>query len=98
VENGIEIQTKDIQNMFNEIYMKKILSLCKEIDFQVPESFRMPNIWPRKNLSTLYAKYTEQSKNTEHCMRDMPSYVQRQSYQDNSKLFSRNSKSQEIMD
>jgi hypothetical protein len=48
VEEGAEIQTKCIRNLFTEIIEENLSILWKDMDIQVWESSRTPNRWTRK--------------------------------------------------
>jgi hypothetical protein len=43
IEEGTEIQTKDIENLLNEIIVEISPNLGKEMDIQVQEAFSIPN-------------------------------------------------------
>jgi hypothetical protein len=43
VNEGAEIQTKGIENLFNEIRVQKFSNLCDNIDTHAQEAFYRPN-------------------------------------------------------
>jgi hypothetical protein len=42
MEEGAEIQTKVIANLFNDIIARNFLALCNDIDIHVQETFQTP--------------------------------------------------------
>ena len=43
IEEGIEAETKGINNLFREVILEKFPNIDKEVDTQVQETYRTPN-------------------------------------------------------
>jgi hypothetical protein len=56
VKEGEKMQTKDIDNLFENIITENIPNLEKERDFQVQEVFRKTNRQNQKRHTTRYIK------------------------------------------
>jgi hypothetical protein len=74
IEEGEEIQTKGIDNLFNRIIAENFPNLEKQRVTQVKEAYRTPNCQNQK-LNTPQThhiqntQHTEQRKNSESCKR-----------------------------
>jgi hypothetical protein len=51
VEEGAEIQTKGIENLFNEIIAENFPNLCNNIGTQVQEALQTPNRHDQKRTT-----------------------------------------------
>jgi hypothetical protein len=72
IEEGEDIQSKDIENLFNRIIAENFPNLEKERVIQELEAYRTPN-QKKKHLQTYHnqnIQQTEQRKNTESCKRE----------------------------
>jgi hypothetical protein len=79
IEEGGEIQTKGIDNLFNTIIAENFPNLEKERVTQVQEVYRTPNGQDQKETPQIHhhknTQYTEQRKNSEICKREKIGHI-----------------------
>jgi hypothetical protein len=75
---GAEIQTKGVENLFNETIAENSPNLCNNIDTNVQEAFQTPNRHDQKRTATGHSIIkTPNLENKESTKRKMPSHIQR---------------------
>jgi hypothetical protein len=57
-DEGAKVQAKGTENLFNEIIEEKLPNLEKDIDIQVQEALRTPNICGQKRSSPCHITVT----------------------------------------
>jgi hypothetical protein len=99
VLEGAETQTKGIESVFIEIIEEKYPNLRKYMGILLQEAFRTPSRHDQKRMSLhhiIAKKLRVQNKtNTESCKKKMPTFSQKQAYQDCFGLLSRGPETQE---